>query len=106
MRSSTSRRTRSGLEETRPRRPSWAASWSGSAGGPMGSWGARSSTRDSRHALAGERTKERKEKGESIQDRDRRARVDQRLPFFAFFVVLLFFDAMVGSNSSSGAGPG
>ena len=28
------------------------------------------------------------------------------LPFFAFFVVLLFFDAMVGSNSSSGAGPG
>jgi hypothetical protein len=32
-------------------------------------------------------------------------RINQRLPFFAFFVVLLFFDAMVGSNSSWGQAP-
>ena len=58
----------------------------------------------SRLAFAEGRRK-RREKGEIGPQRDRKARINQRLPFLAFFVVLLFFDAMVGSNSSWGQAP-
>src|SRR5947207_14610262 len=51
------------------------------------------------------RIRKRREKGEIGPQRDRKARINQRLPFLAFFVVLLFFDAMVGSNSSWGQAP-
>src|SRR5436190_24288079 len=51
------------------------------------------------------RIRKRREKGEIGPQRDQKARINQRLPFLAFFVVLLFFDAMVGSNSSWGQAP-
>jgi len=41
----------------------------------------------------------------SVHNEIRKREINQRLLFLAFFAVLLFFDAMVGSNSSWGQAP-